>query len=355
MNELQMVDELYDDPPGPSTHTVAAARIRMTGEEVVRAKKGWRLTFGLGLGLVAAGTAAVVAIATTGQGPGTPDQPGQARQPEELSARQILLAAAESSTKTPLTGGTYWLTHIQLGVAMVAGTGPDRYVVERRDERKQWRGVGRPARSASRGLGTRPQTPADVAKWKRAGSPKQFPRGWPAQGTPWQTRTGSPSDDGPFPRAYLNGLRNLPTDPVKLRANLLKEQKTSPADRNAPAARWLFFRGSELLVAPVPPRVRAATYKMLAGLPGIRTVGRVTDPLGRSGPAVGMLGALLQPVADEQTETQLVVDPKSGRLLTSRTVLVRPMSRPMPGMPMADAWRGVVLSYEAYVTAAWVR
>ena len=91
-----------------------------------------------------------------------------------------------------------------------------------------------------------------------------------------------------------------------------------------------------LMAEPVPPAVRVAAYRMLAGLPGVRAAGAVTDPLGRRGVAVEMAGA-------PGTSDRLVVEPSSGRLLVRETVNTGERAYPA----------GTMLDWEAPVETVW--
>jgi hypothetical protein len=60
--------------------------------------------------------------------------------------------------------------------------------------------------------------------------------------------------------------------------------------------------------------VRAAAFRLLAGLPGVVSQGTVQDSQGRSGTAI----ALLDNGSGVDSTLQLVVDPGSGKLLSRR-------------------------------------
>ncbi|GLX02057.1 hypothetical protein [Microtetraspora sp. NBRC 16547] len=60
---------------------------------------------------------------------------------------------------------------------------------------------------------------------------------------------------------------------------------------------------------------------LLAQVPGIRSLGSVTDPLGRRGEAVALPDGA---PGGSVTERHLVVDTATGHLLATETVLVRP-------------------------------
>jgi hypothetical protein len=125
----------------------------------------------------------------------------------------------------------------------------------------------------------------------------------------------------------------LPSDPDKLKAKLLTWYAGGGAV-DGDQADFLFYSASALVLnLPARPEVRSAAYRMLAGVPGITALGRVTDPAGRSGIAVavnhrGDSGA--------QGQVRLVIDPTSGSALAQ------------------ERWTdGVRSSYTALLTAGW--
>jgi hypothetical protein len=82
------------------------------------------------------------------------------------------------------------------------------------------------------------------------------------------------------------------------------------------------------------PRTRAAAYRMLADLPEVRSVGRVTDPLGRPGVAVART-ELDQGIGT--VERQLVFDLETDVFLASQTVLRTPAAGASAAL-LAPAW-----------------
>ncbi|GAB3963627.1 hypothetical protein GCM10029978_022130 [Actinoallomurus acanthiterrae] len=95
-------------------------------------------------------------------------------------------------------------------------------------------------------------------------------------------------------------------------------------------------------VTTCTPKVRAATYRMLAGLPAVRSLGHLTDPLGR--PGVGV--AMTEVRSNGYTlERQLIIDPRTGLLLADQQIVIRPGERWLkPG------WR---VTYSARQDAGW--
>ncbi|MEU4215213.1 hypothetical protein [Actinoplanes sp. NPDC026623] len=110
-------------------------------------------------------------------------------------------------------------------------------------------------------------------------------------------------------------LAALPGDPAGLRRWLVKRLKDTGSQE--PRDYSLFWNGLHLVRdLPVPPRVRAAAYRMFADIDGVTFLGGVTDQRGRPGLAVayarkGDTGAVSQ--------TRLIVDPRTGRALAQES------------------------------------
>jgi hypothetical protein len=81
----------------------------------------------------------------------------------------------------------------------------------------------------------------------------------------------------------LAQLRALPADPAKLK-KLILAGGVDPGE--TPSAFLLDGVLPPILEMPVTPAVRAALYEMLAAMPGIKSLGEVTDPAGQRGDAV---------------------------------------------------------------------
>ena len=107
-------------------------------------------------------------------------------------------------------------------------------------------------------------------------------------------------------------VQDLPTDPRRL-ADVIREA----AVRNSRplAYQELDLVGELLRNAPVDPELGAALYGALSTMPGIEALGTRTDQLGRTGQAVGT-------VDGTGARLELVIDPRTGRLLADRTVAV---------------------------------
>ncbi|WP_067486267.1 CU044_5270 family protein [Actinomadura hibisca] len=361
MNDLHDVRALYDDPPAPSAHTVAAARRRMVEGPGRTAVPRRRRGLAFGLGAVAVGAAAAVAVAVLPGGGVAPSAPEQ--EAPEVSPQTLLLAAAERAAKEPASGSHWYYKRIDGSQAVVKDKG---YLVDRRVEKESW--IPTSAReyawTVERPLSVKPLGPADEAAWRRDGSPTSWKVlaniGGALDGRPFKEGTDGPGSDAGDPvtagpgepyavpdslrPGWLGtlaaqpitppGLRKLPGDPVALKATLEKRMrpyerrmaKVPPADSadniRAMHDDMLFHTTLTLLTTlPAPPKVRAAAFRMLATLPGVQNRGKVTDALGRKGQAVAYRSM------DDTVEQRVVVDPATGRLLAVQQVVITPQAR----------------------------
>jgi hypothetical protein len=72
-----------------------------------------------------------------------------------------------------------------------------------------------------------------------------------------------------------------------------------------------------LLTDPVTPQVRAVAFKIMAGLPGVKSLGSIRDPLGRLGYGLGLGQSTETAGVGEQFA---VIDPSAGVLLGTTIV-----------------------------------
>lgn len=166
--------------------------------------------------------------------------------------------------------------------------------------------------------GTAPYWKVRTSEWSRGSEGTQRPDG--AYKTEWLSRsdTRGQSGDGPVQlysvdiagTAYKicgkpvlwDGLGKLPTDPDALRDLLVGEATGEEAAEG-------LFNGIEELLArsPAEPRLRAALFKVLTGIPGARVTERVQDSTGRAGTAVDL---------DVDTwRERLIIDPGTFHVL----------------------------------------
>ncbi|MEU5876006.1 CU044_5270 family protein [Spirillospora sp. NPDC047279] len=388
MDEVSMVAELLDEG-GPSPEVTAKGRDGLAGLTVpvaVRRHARWTKP-ALAAGLVAASVAGLMTWnAAIGGGYGgeaapTRSAPTRPAPPPEplMSARTILLAAAENLDKTP-SKGAYWYTRQIVG-DQVRPIGAD-YVIERGTEIQNWIPVSPKEYHwiVMRETGAKPATSADQTAWRRAGSPDRWQvtasdalgvSGKPipvdvitekiksvpvpaAAGEPFAMPASlRPGWTGFVPGAKLTPavLRGLPTDQADLKSRILGWLSSAGIKDADQRNERLFNIGSNLLAAdPAPPKVRAAAYQMLAGLPGMRSLGTVTDRLGRTGRAVAVRRD--DGPDGPRREERLIIDPVTGRLLATEEIVLRPddvhvASRSAPQRP------GQVVRFSVMLDARW--
>jgi hypothetical protein len=378
MDEMRMVRDLYEPPQAAPGTEVAAARARL--DAAIRPRSS-RLRWALpGFGLVAAVAGAVavaVAVSGTSQRPvvGPPSGP---------SARTVLLDAALAADRQPAATGRYW--HVDSSIRWIQKVKDGGYLISSTSRSEFWLPPDGSAHAVSRGqyLGARPATPADKTAWRKAGSPHRFLTvdGKRTTTSPEKLVVQHGADVlagmGAATQAGLGRLRDLPTDPARLRTWLLTlpdspiearhkkaerlrnyEKKmrgvkgpvprpsTPPPPTQAELNAWLFVQGADLILyAPTTAKARAAAFRMLAGLPGVKLIGTVRDADGRTGTAVAMTET--DPGGKpERIQHRLVVDPAGGRALADEEVVTGP-NIIYPYLPA-----GAIASSTTVRTAGW--
>ncbi|REE97043.1 CU044_5270 family protein [Thermomonospora umbrina] len=339
MNELQMISAALEE--SPSERTTAEGRARLLAEIAdpgratapARRRRFSLPRWGLGLGLAGV-TAAAVAVAVAVSGTTPADPPPGKQSATDLSARAVLLAAAERAESIPVAQGRYW--HVKRMYAISLRVGPERnpYTMERLNIEETW--TDRKGRSwtGHREVGARPKTPADAEAWKRDGSPTRWDLG-PADtvqggrsylyGTP---RPGTVVAMDPPHGFYLydglisfEELRRLPADPKRLSARLLDAGRGGDLTGFGRDVVLAGALANLLAGVPVTPEVRAAAFRALAALPSARGLGAVKDPQGRPGVGIG--------IAQGGLTLRMIVDPRTSFILSSTAAEAR---RARPGV-----------------------
>ena len=367
MNELTMIRVLLDETP-PSAEVIAEGRRRIAASATEPARpaalrsQGFRHRTArrVAVGAVAVGAAAALAfVALVPHGaPAEGRSRGQADELPGLPARGFLLTMAVKAAAGQ-AAARYFCSQMEEGQRALVGAddttlqapwdgGPKaslagyRYAIFTRSmiqsctepPRKGW--PGSTVEAATQSLGAQPASPADAAAWRRAGSPTS----WIA----WYDQTVRITAT-PGPRHVVPGRRwtpgtsisytTLPTNPAQLRAFFLAHL----AEFHNAGSRSEVLSNDALTVmaGPSTPAVRAAAYRVLASLPGIRREPNVQDPAGQSGTAVflGQAG----PVA-----ALAVVDAATGALLCIEEVAQQ---------PVAHTPVGTVIDYTLFVSSGW--
>jgi hypothetical protein len=353
-NDLELVRGLLRENPARAD-TVARGEERLAtlmatddGAGVSRRvvwRRSWhasrRTLFVAGLAGVTAGA---VAVAMSGTAPVArskqPSHPAATPESPALSARTILLTAAVNAAKARATG-RYWVLDDTVMQLQAAGTAAHPYNIADRSRTQSWypRSAGQRFWYLTTDLGAKPATPADRAAWRAVGSPTVWHFGGGGHGKPeetfrtsrsptqayWEPRVMAPGMLGNA-RATFAKLQSLPSNQAKLTA-LIRRYALWPAKK---AAAWLmasqmFDTAVWLLTQPVTPQVHAAVYKVIAGLPGVRAAGIMTDPLGRRGYGISIYWG------SGQREV-IVVSPSTGALLADEFLVST------PGRTTVESW-----------------
>ncbi|MBO2449139.1 CU044_5270 family protein [Actinomadura barringtoniae] len=311
--------------------------------------------WGMSLGLLGAAAAVAVGVATTsggGDGSGhgkrpVPPSAGGEIQAQPMSARTVLLSAATSAEKqSNAVGGAFWhQTTVQRDYSPV-GKGPGAYVIVSTQRAEGWAPAttGPKARQWSRqqNLGSGPATAKDKAAWARAGSPSKFEVSFPSSpkggklknatlnAAPGKVEISSsalPDGDKIFwlgRNVTMKDLRGLPTTPKQLKASLLKWYGGHDTESDSiPMASddWLQrVAGGMITDMPITPQVRAAAFRMLAGLDSVKAVGPVKDAEGRTGTAL----VSVEKTRNGVLEHRLIIDEAKGVALGSEVVILKP-------------------------------
>ncbi|MFJ1730685.1 CU044_5270 family protein [Streptomyces sp. NPDC088254] len=339
-----------------------------------RLRGGFR-PFGTVAALAAVAASAVVVGAfdgdPSGGRPGTPPQsssaaagPGSSASDGRSDVRLQLLSAAKKA-EAPAAEGTYWQTTTRSEDVDVVGERGESFAV-RTTSTGEWSVGVRPGTRSLMISGldgvTAPRTEADETRWRAAGSPRRVQAAATEEagaGTlghtmgplrPMVMRTDA--DDkiyalGPRNVSYQD-LRELPSEVGELRRRLASlPGQDSGADAGGSPTAHVLRQAADLITMPVTPAVRAAAYRVMAELPGVRGLGRVTDPLGRVGVGVAFPGTSRTPLGS--VEQRLVVDPSTGAMLCEQLVLIEPSARALG----AGLGVGTTVNYSATTRMSW--
>ncbi|HEY4096198.1 MAG TPA: CU044_5270 family protein [Baekduia sp.] len=284
--------------------------------------------------LIAAAAVAVALVLSLGSGV----QEGRIA-PAPATAAQALEQAARSAERQPVgevfpRPGQFFYTSTRatyLNCLIRAGGGACALSTQ---HRQAWVSATRRGQSRTTVLGHRWPSPRERQKWVRLGSPRlaTMPAGTFALAPDHGAYLGNE-------RLSSTQLRRFDqTGPAlyrRLRDGVKHGQGTSRSGE-------VFTEiGDALREQPAPPKLRAALYRALKLVPGVRYLGRVRDPLGRPALAVAR--------TEGGTRRELLFDPATAAMLAEREVVVGPDARrgfdAPEGTVIADAvyeQRGVV-------------
>ncbi|MEV0237056.1 CU044_5270 family protein [Nonomuraea sp. NPDC050786] len=274
-----------------------------------------RIGLGWAVGVAAAGLAVASTLVLAGAGNPSADP----------AARGLLLAAAEQTMKAPTGAGRYWHTQgvnsggLLLGERQSQGVCRDETWAARSPKDPSWWLV----HSWTRVEAVKGAQPPKKDEFSSDQAHFTCARGNRAVRvetgkTPYAARLNDFAEPGSrWPN--VNGkavsvaeIEHLPTEPEALKKVLIQWQGPG-AMSDQKREEILFDQAAELLLElPVPSRVRAALFRLMADLPEVRSLGDVRDPLGRD--AVGVALRRCEPAYG--TESQVLFDKDTGRLLS---------------------------------------
>ncbi|WP_327105836.1 CU044_5270 family protein [Nonomuraea glycinis] len=252
-------------------------------------------------------------------------------------ARGLLLTAAEGSEGQPAQGR---YIHYEVETAGITEVGtpnrPYRMLVRRIDARWYPSSSNDTGWYSFRKLGAQPATGTDAEVWRAAGSPQRmesrceharvYKNGKLMPPRPCLEVDVKPQEaeviqmsgglEGFLKSRSGLDVSTLPDDPALLRERLLAWTRggglsgpiEGDADQLWAAAGVVLFQPE----GPLSPTVRAAVYRMLADLPGVRLLGQVTDPKGRQGQAFTRTAD--GPDSGMGT-SRIILDPETGQSL----------------------------------------
>jgi hypothetical protein len=371
VNEIRLIEDFCAEQAQPRPEQLTRSRARLvaaiessqhSGPAPLSPLRSARLA-SLALGTAAAAAAGALVIVSLAAG-GKPATPGASQVPAGLRAGQpartfLLAVAAEAAQQK--TGRFYCTTEIQ-GNRELVGTGDRllsepwqagpghvptsaphgfKYALTRRIQITQCTQVSDVVRGPAflQNLGARPASSADARAWRRDGSPSHWRQGnhilsaYPGPVTEVQ--------DVKYGSGDFGGKNDLwlPANAAKLRAVFLAHPQPGAKGRtNVIVAGAMRVMNAD----DVRPAVRAAAFRILADVPGIRMEPGVTDPEGQTGTAIWQDSWIGFGLPYETTYD--IVDPQTGSDFAGDTVAQTPVQGAPPG---------TVLFYSATTSAYW--
>jgi hypothetical protein len=298
MNEIDLLQELRADLPGPRAESRAAARGALVAriEQPQRgpekaAVPAWRRSRLRLVAVLAAVAALLVALPTLILGGDGKVQP---------ALGQVLRAAAATAATQPAEPppgpGQYFYTRSREAYLTTSVEATRAWSVLVPRIRQTWiaaNGAGR-----ARAVAAKPEflTVGQRRAWKAAGSP--------------HLGSGGVEDFALSGQPFLD-TSNLPTQPKALR-RLIEARKILRVDGPPGEAETFTLIGDMLRNTYLPPAFRAALYRVVAELPKVELRGEVKDPVGRTGIGVAYTKG--------STTHELIFDPETSALLGEREV-----------------------------------
>ena len=244
--------------------------------------------------------------------------------PTATGVLELAAAIAARQSATPIPGPGHYLYLRDIEFKWAGGPGATSFAIEcAAIVGQEWVAYD----GAGRQTGTYPspkcQQPGFVQAWPKSAAPNDDPTSWPLNLVGWQS---------------------LPTRPTALKQAIVRRFENGATHYFANGAAHdiaTFAYAAAFLQEDAPPAVRAALFRVIEKLPGVKNLGPTTDHLGRRGLAVG--------IDQGGSRQELIFNPATSRALEEEIVAV--------GAPQAgnnDQPAGTVLGYTVYVTSGVV-
>ena len=340
MDEIDALRTIGSDVPAPDSRAKRAARATLLAHaQTATPRRRWAAEGWLGLrrSRIAAAVAAVALVALVGSG-----VLPLGAQPDPAAAAALNRAADIAAAQPAGSGVGY--RHTKSEGAYLSGVGgdadhPDGIWALVPVEREIWIGPD----GSGRLIESRGEPiwfgPADEAAWVAAGAPDLL------GGQDSDTRFGptppnfEPGTPQPWPGSlHYEDLDALPTDVGALRAVI---DARAAAGGGATDYQRFSIVGDLLRETVGTPQLRAALYRVAAGLGGVELIGSVTDRAGRTGIAVAMTSHESSRGLERRT---LIFDPDTLMLLAEEDVLLEPVD-------WLDAEPPLVIGYNTYLVS----
>jgi hypothetical protein len=284
MNELELIREFRSEVPYPDAVTTARAKAAVLPPPRRRTRRRWPFA------LAATAAAAVAAFVIVLLQSGSPDSAAAA-----VLERTARTAAGQPATAPPRPGQFVYTKSRSLNETTSVTHGQAINTVADQT-REAWIGPDGSGRLRETSVGSRFMSDRDRQAWVAAGRPDLG---------------GEFHSDERFGAGglYFFDLSKLPTDADSLKKTIeqRKVEGGPPGD-----AETFTIVGDMLRETYASPQLRAALYRVAAGLPGVELIGDVKDESGRTGTAVGY--------SNDRARNDLIFDPKTSALLGERTV-----------------------------------